>query len=98
MEKDDRVQHKTGMIGTVKRIEKDWIFVAWDGMTVAMPTKEKWVTKIEKEDNMLTLNQFNKIWSEEKPKVKEDWEKLMNEPIPLLEKLFEKKGEGEHGQ
>lgn len=47
MNKGDRVEHKTGTLGTVNRVDQQWVFVVWDGMSVAMPHKEDWLTKIE---------------------------------------------------
>lgn len=50
----DRVQHKSGLQGTVKRIERDYTFVAWDGWHILLPYKAEWLKvgiKIKKRIN-----------------------------------------------
>lgn len=45
----DRVRHKSGSKGTVKRISDPWIFVALDGMNVAIPYSISSLEVIEEE-------------------------------------------------
>lgn len=45
----DRVLHKSGNKGTVKSISDRWIFVALDGMNVAIPYSESSLKVIEEE-------------------------------------------------
>lgn len=45
----DRVRHKSGSKGTVKRIVDPWVFVALDGMNIAIPYGVGSLTVIEKE-------------------------------------------------
>ncbi|MNM07342.1 hypothetical protein D3C81_173840 [compost metagenome] len=46
---DDRVRHKSGSIGIIKRIRKDYVFVVWEGWNIALPYRAEWLTVIEEE-------------------------------------------------
>lgn len=45
----DRVRHKSGALGTIKRITNPWIFVCLDGMNTAIPYSVGSLEVIEEE-------------------------------------------------
>ena len=47
MNKKDRVRLKSGVVGTVASITKDWVYVLLDGGRTAFPYKREWLTKVE---------------------------------------------------
>lgn len=49
MQIDDRVKNKSGSIGTIKEITREWVYVHMDGTRTAFPCKAGWLTVIEGE-------------------------------------------------